>query len=322
MRVAVIGAGMAGLAAARSLASEGVDVQLWDKGRGIGGRMATRRAEQGAFDHGAQRFSARSEAFRAEVEGWRERGWITETEPAAGPAPTPWWLPVPSVNALTKSLAIGLAVTVGTRVTGLRRQHGRWHLALEGGRDPGPFDVVLATAPAPQTAALFAPHGAFREELGRIRYDPTWALMLGCDRGRLDWPETIFSEGADEAAISLLVREGLKPGRADDGALVRLTLHASSAFSLAHLEASEAEVTERLLAALRAQVPFAGAVRVRFSTAQRWRFARVATPLGADCLYDPERGLGVAGDGLLGPRIEAAWTSGRALARAVLDARP
>lgn len=316
MRVAVIGAGMAGLAAAGSLSREGADVHVWDKGRGVGGRLSTRRREQGAFDHGAQRFNARDESFRAQVASWQARGWVAETERASA---EPWWLPVPSANSLPKSLAAGLTITSGVRVMGLRRQHKRWQLALEGAQDERLYDVVLCTAPAPQAAALFAPHAMFQRELAQVRYEPTWAVMLGCDRAQLAWPEPIFSEGGADASISLLVREGRKPGRAVDESLVRLTLHASTAFSETHLERSEADVTELLVAALRAEFAFAREARVRFSTAQRWRFARVATALGQPCLYDAERGLGVASDGLLGPRIEAAWLSGQALARAVLS---
>ena len=43
MRVVVIGAGIAGLVAARELSANDVTVQLVDKGRSVGGRLATRR---------------------------------------------------------------------------------------------------------------------------------------------------------------------------------------------------------------------------------------------------------------------------------------
>jgi predicted NAD/FAD-dependent oxidoreductase len=86
-------------------------------------------------------------------------------------------------------------------------------------------------------------------------------------------------------------------------------VHASSAFSEAHLEASDAEVLAQLVPALERH-----AGRVLHAEAHRWRFARVVRPLGEAACLDRARGVGIAGDGLLGPRIEAAWQSGRALA--------
>jgi len=182
MRVAIIGAGIAGLTAARALSAAGTSVRVFDKGRGVGGRLATRGREQGAFDHGAQRFSARSDAFRQEVQQWHSAGWITETERRSD---EPWFLPVPSANSLAQSLAAGLGVQSSMRATALLRERGAWHLRFEGAPSEGPFDVVLCTAPAPQSGALFGPHDVFRAELGTIRYDPTWALMLGCDSAEI-----------------------------------------------------------------------------------------------------------------------------------------
>jgi renalase len=222
------------------------------------------------------------------------------------------------MNALPASLATGLEVRASTRVQSLERRDRAWWLALEGAADAGPFEIVVVTAPAPQSLALLAPHGARFEPLGAIGYDPCWALTLACDADeRLALPEDPFTEDADDPVIALLAREGRKPGRTPEGPLVRLVVHASSAFSRSELERSEAEVAARLLEALR-QREGLGALRVRFAHAHRWRFARVSKPLGEPCLFDRSRGLGVAGDGLLGPRIEAAWTSGEAIADAIL----
>jgi predicted NAD/FAD-dependent oxidoreductase len=313
VQIAIVGAGMSGLVAARALVAAGAAVSLFDKGRTVGGRLATQGREQGSFDHGAQRFSARSEAFRAEVEAWARDGLVTSV--ARGE--DPWWLPVPSTNALAARLVEGLTVRTSARVTSLVRRDHRWWLAIEGTPEQGPFDVVLLTAPAPQSAALLASQGVFARELASITYAPCWALALACDASGPEWPGTIFTELSDEGPVALVVREGLKPGRQPDGALVRLVTHASVPFSTAHLEASAEEAGARMLDALRA-LPGLDAVRVRWSRAHRWRFARVTHGLGEPCLFDRARGLGVAGDGMLGPRIEAAWESGRAVASAVL----
>jgi renalase len=302
MRIAIVGAGIAGLTAGRALAAAGAAVELFDKGRGLGGRVSTRRRENGAFDHGAQRFSARSPAFVAEVAAWAEAGAVAATEPASEGT---WWLPTPSASALPRHLGAGLAVQTSTRVTGLRRRSQRLWLALEGAPEVGPFDRVLVTAPAPQAAALLGPLGAFERELGAIAYAPTWAVLALTEGSATSGP--VFTT-FDEGPIELVAHEDRKPGRAP-GPPGRLVVHASSAFSEAHLEASDAEVLAQLVPALERH-----AGRVLHAEAHRWRFARVVRPLGEAACLDRARGVGIAGDGLLGPRIEAAWQSGRALA--------
>jgi hypothetical protein len=116
----------------------------------------------------------------------------------------------------------------------------------------------------------------------------------------------------EEGPIELVAREELKPGRSP-GPPGRVVVHASSAFSEAHVEASEAEALAALVPELERR-----AGRVLHAEAHRWRFARVVRPLGEAACFDRARGVGLAGDGLLGPRIEAAWQSGRAVAAAVL----
>jgi predicted NAD/FAD-dependent oxidoreductase len=197
-----------------------------------------------------------------------------------------WWLPTTSTNALPTWLAAGLEIHTSTRVQSLARRDRAWWLELEGSEPRGPYDVVVLTAPSPQSIALLA--------------------TLACDASSASaLSDEIFSEDDAEPSIALIAREGQKPGRVPDGPLVRLVLHAAVAFSREHLEADADEVSRRLLLALRGRDGLAD-LRVRFAHAHRWRFARVSRPLGVPCLFDASRGLGVAGDGLLGPRVEAA----------------
>ena len=313
MRVAIVGAGISGLVLARTLTDAGADVIVFDKGRGVGGRVATRRREQGAFDHGAQRFEARGDTFREVVSGWTKRGLVAPTEPASV---GPWFIPVPSANALPKALAEGLVVKTSARVLALRRSDHAWRLVVEGGDDAGPFDVVLVTAPAPQAAPLVEAHRAFHEALTSVTYDPTWALLVLADAKSARFPTQIFT-APDHMALDLVVRESHKSGRLSDDALVRLTVHATNAFSAAHVEDSEEDVADALVSAMRSH-PGLETLRTRFVQAHRWRFARVRRPLGVPALFDRERGIGIAGDTMLGSRIESAHESGAALAGLVL----
>lgn len=74
VRIGIVGAGMAGLSCAQELRRKGHDTVSFDKGRGPGGRMSTRRIDtppaQTAFDYGVQYFTVRDPAFVTQVATW------------------------------------------------------------------------------------------------------------------------------------------------------------------------------------------------------------------------------------------------------------
>ena len=141
MRVAIIGAGVAGLSAARELAAQGTHVQLFDKSRGVGGRMTTRYAGDWEFDHGAQYFTVSDEGFRAEIDKavaagvaapWSARAVYLKTGELTSDTGRPRFVGAPRMNALPKFWAEGLDIQTGRRVaTALRGES--WTLTLRTG---------------------------------------------------------------------------------------------------------------------------------------------------------------------------------------------
>jgi predicted NAD/FAD-dependent oxidoreductase len=297
--VAIIGAGLAGLAAARALAAAGQPARLFDKGRAPGGRLATRRVlHAGAehrFDHGAQYLRAERAPFAALL---KEAGCAPWPDPARRVA-------VPGMSALGRHMAKGLDVTTGVTIAALREEAAGWHLVHEGGAQ-GPFAAVLVTVPAPQAIPLLAPHRpAMGAALARIRYAPCWTVLASF-AARLDLPDTL----RDHGIIGWAARDSAKPGR--DAAQENWVIQAGPGFSRAHLEDAPESVIAPLLAALPSPEPL-------FASAHRWRFSLLEQPLGEDCLLDGA--LGYASDGCLGGRAEAAFESGAALAARHLASR-
>ena len=62
--IAIVGAGMAAIACARTLVQAGHQVSVFEKSHGLGGRMSTRNSPFGTFDHGAQYFTVRDARFQ------------------------------------------------------------------------------------------------------------------------------------------------------------------------------------------------------------------------------------------------------------------
>jgi renalase len=288
---------------------------VFEKSRGPGGRMATRRAGSFVFDHGAQYLTLRDPRLAGMREAWARSGIIAPWQAGACPAQTRW-VAVPGMNALARHLLDGLAVDWNRTVTALAREGGRWRLIDLAGRPTDGFDCVLVAVPAPQAAALLGGCGGWDAELSAVEMAPCWAVMAADLPARPAAP-VLWRESSPGAAgpLAWFAHDGGKPGRPGTGTWV---LHAGEAYSRRYLEEPPEGVAETLWAAFARQVGLPAAQRPGHLVAHRWRYARVLSPLGRDCLWAPSLGLGACGDWCLGGRVEAALLSGSALAGRVM----
>ena len=326
--VAVIGAGLAGLACARTLAERGCAVTVIDKGRRPGGRASSRRDDAGGgFDHGAQYFTARGAWLARQVDDWARAGvigrWSPRVQRPAAPTvvPTePWWVGTPDMGALAQHLAQGLDVRAGQPVVAVARIGSTWTISIDGpdGAPPPIHAAALVVAvPAAQCATLLGSVSALAGAAAAVVQTPCWATMIGV---RPAAPIDVDAFEDHDGVIAWAAREGSKPGRPghDDG-VERWTLHASTAWSEAHLDAPAAQVCDVLTAAFVDRLA-RGPIAVVHAQAHRWRYARGRTttaPAGA--WFDPPIDLAVCGDWLVAARVEGALTSGVAAAAGLLD---
>lgn len=298
-------------------------MRVFDKARGAGGRMSTRRAGAWGFDHGAQYFTVRDPGFRARVTAWRGEGLVAPwtgriavldggmTVMKAGD--TERLVAAPAMNALCRHLARDLDVRYETRVDRLERTAEGWRLGSSDGLDLGGFDAVVVSAPAPQTAALLegvAPRLAARA--GGVAMSPCWAVMAAFPE-----PLALGFDGAfvHRTPLAWVARNASKPGRPEGEAWV---LHGSPEWSESNLELEPAEAAARLLEAFAAAVG-GGCPDPVHLAAHRWRFALPAAPLVEPCLFDSDLQLAACGDWCGGPRVEGAFLSGLAAAERVLQ---
>jgi len=324
-RIAVVGGGVAGATCARTLADHGLNVEVYDKGRGAGGRLSTRRAESGEdeivrFDHGAPSFEVEDERFRRYLEAWREQGivarWTGRFVELAGPDAEPVereadrFVGTPKMNQLVRHLGADLDVSFGVRVGSLEDDGGRWRVIDEHGESLGVFDAVVATPPAPQTAELLEGTGTpLLAAVREARMLPIWTAMISFDS---EVPVDFDVARIRGGPLGLAVRNASKPGR---GAAETWVLHASHEWSSERLEEGREEVAEALERAFRDLAR--GGVRgvgVAHRSAHRWRYGRVDDAAGRDALYDESRALVLAGDWVAGPGVERAFLSGCAAA--------
>jgi renalase len=311
--IIIIGGGMAGLSAATALASTAQRIIVLDKGRGPGGRMAARRVEIAgetvSFDHGAQYFTVRDPAFRAEVEAWEVEG-VAARWPAAGEEA---WVGTPGMNSPVRAMAEGLDVRWGVRAERLLRNASGW--LVDAGEQQFTATTVLVAVPAEQAAVLLAEAAPDLAALAAgVQSAPCWAVMAGFAAPLPIPSDTVRSE---TDPISWAARNSSKPGR---GGAETWVIHASPARSGELIDAPKDAAAEALLADFFAATG-TPPVKPDHLDAHRWLYAQPAPLGGAPARFDPALGIGIAGDYLHSPRVEGAWLSGRALAEAVCQER-
>lgn len=323
-RVAFVGAGLAGLMAARTLADQGISVQLFEKSRGRGGRSATRRMEVGLqFDHGAQYITVRDQRLANLVRSWLEAGllapWsgrvveVHERQVKEIPNQVQRYVAIPSMSAIGRHLAGDLPIQCSTLVTGITRVNDEWFVASKD-RIHGPFDVLICNAPPDQTRKLVIDHDVnWLPALNGTRMDPCYSVMVAwTEKWQVPFDGAFLS---DSTPFRWIARDSSKIGRPQD--LDCWVLHASTAWSRENLERTPDEVADLLIR----QLPAIDGVKPPerlFAEAHRWRFAEASGAIEQDCLWDPQNRIGACGDWCRASRMEGALLSGMSMAGRIM----
>ncbi len=334
LSVAVVGAGIAGTTVAHALGRAGHAVLLFDKSRGPGGRLATRRlswvdqrgqAATTQLDHGAHGFTARSAAFLAFAESAVQAGWLAEWRPILAADSIPrtdndiWYVPVPDIPSLFRHFLQDVPATWLTTVDTLHKGPLGWQVQAGGVRHASVFDAVVLALPPAQAAPLLHPHRLdWARHASVAPMQPCWTLMGVTDDLQ---PEPGWDLARPPAGLLAgVVRNDARPGRTRVSGQAHWVAHARSGWSRRHLEQPAAWVQQQMQTAVAECV--GRPVDWLHCTVHRWRYALPAawaTAPAAACWWDAEQGLGVCGDFLGGCGVEGAWLSAQALAEALLQ---
>jgi renalase len=311
----VIGAGMAGLTAARRLQQAGQRVVVLDKGRGVGGRMATRRLAQGKADHGAQYFTARTSEFQEFV-----RSLEANTVVQKWPFPFsehPRYVGSEGMSNVAKFMANDLEVCLSEKIVQLRQEANQCVAVSETGKTFLAANVII-TSPAPQTLELLSASGlqlpeVHAQALASIVYAPCLAVMVVLKQPvGIVAPGGVKFESGPVAWLADNQQKGISPQQPT------LTIHASPAFSKAHLDTSLDEASALLLTHLKDYIP---SESIESHQVHRWRYSLVEKTCPQPFLqaHLPFNTF-IGGDGFGDlANVEGAFLSGLRMAQALLD---
>jgi hypothetical protein len=309
----IIGAGLAGLLAAADLQASGFHPLVVDKGRGVGGRLASRRIGSATFDHGAQFITARTARFADLLNEWKRLGLVTEWYRGTDETHI-HWRGVPSMTAIPKHLAKSLNVRLEMKLAVLKQAHSHWLAIFENGETIA-ANAVLLTAPVPQSLALLDAGGvvleaSMREQLEAVEYEPCLAVMALLN-GESNIPQPGFLR-FDSGHVSWIADNQAK----GISAVSAVTIHATPVYSSTHWDDDRQKIGQHLLDVA---VPWLGVEATEFQV-HAWRYARPVHEQDHPCLIlNQSPPLLIAGDAFGGPRVEGAALSGWAAAEVLKE---
>jgi predicted NAD/FAD-dependent oxidoreductase len=342
-KIAIIGAGMAGITAARTLKQAGFHVSVFDKSTHASGRMSGLSTPLGSFDQGAQYFTVRDPRFLKALEevpgtvqvvrAWGStavrvldaRGRVLE---ASHPSREPHFVAQPSMGALVEHWAQPLMddgqIHLEAQVHSIQKDQSNpklWQLRLENESDSAHagFDGVILAIPAPQAQKLIdnstpsVYESRLRHSFKQVQMGPCWTLMVAfAQASQLKvgnfGPQWNAAKSTNHR-IAWLSRESSKPSRSR---VERWTIQASTEWSQEHLGDDHDRIQAKMLKA------FAELSGIYAQPSQAnvklWQYAKTLKPLGVTHQWDEKLNIGTCGDWHLGHRVENAFVSGLSLA--------
>lgn len=312
LRAGIVGAGISGASCAGALAAAGWTVDIFDRARGAGGRLSTRRMEEGWASLGSPFLSAKREPFRSQLREWVRQGWL---EPVRGNiwrgrATVSWtqaqlqnhFRPLIEPSQLVRSLMNGAHLHTLAPVARIEPHT----LILENGETHGGYDCVICSVPGQQAIPLLEGLSRLRERLlDDSHYRPVWSFLMRWEGGP-DAEVIQFDDELLNLAVSQIQGGGL------------WAVHSTHAFAETYLNAGKEEASTRAASALMGLLGLPWPVEVE--AAHLWKMALPTSQQGGFWLGDRENRVALIGDGIAGAGVERAWESGTRLAQALMQA--
>jgi photolyase PhrII len=321
LKIAVIGAGISGLFAARTLSDQGHQVHVLEKSDRSGGRIATQFDSRFAFDTGAQYFTVRDERLDRYVRSWHREGlvqpWkgkvavVKEGRQSREKRVTERWVGVPAMDVISAHLAAGLRIDYNVTIVSAMKNKNRWQLVDSLKKPYEPYDAVIIATPPPQATGLLTSSPKLLDSISQVKMQPCLAVMAAFKK-----PLGLPFDAAfvHESPLKWAARNNSKPRRPAAECWV---FHAGAKWSDMHREKDDKPMVQSLVSQFFKAIAHKPSDPIYHCT-RYWRFAAAVNPLNVGCLWDAGLKIGVCGDWCQMSRIEGAALSGMAMAGRIL----
>jgi len=326
-RIAIIGAGLSGLTALQTLTAAGYEATVFDKSRGSGGRMASKKQDEASWDMGTQYMRAHSPEFARQLSQWQAEGLINEwsLQPAVADLKPDRMHIIPSADQITRYVGM-------PRMTGLSRalldsaaefipavrivradwiadnDAGGWQLSDDQQRTYGPFDGLIISTPPQQAIPLLSSAASLTSLCEQVEMLPCWSLLLTLAEPLPELADALF---VHNSPISWVARNSSKPGR--DAVPESWVIHASHDWSSRHVDDPREQVQQVLMQEFQKLSGIACSHQPAPDKVwlHRWLYSIPANPLDSGFVHDDNTPLALCGDWCHSGSLEGAWFSGR-----------
>ena len=312
-KIAIIGTGLAGLSAA-NLLKDHADITLFEKSRGVSGRMSTRRAEPYFFDHGAQYFTVENSVFQEFIEPMLNENIIERwnahyvhfqgkqiIERKNWRDDKPRYVGTPGMNQVAKFLSKELNIHLNTKIVSLKYKDS-WSLIDEKGQQYSGFDWVICTTPAPQALTLLPDNFLYYDDIKCRKMRSCFSLMLGFKNS---CPFEFDVAQVTDSIIGWIAVNSSKPKRSDHYTLV---VHSSEEYADAHIDGDRAQIMQDLIAETTYITGYDVGL-ADYKTIHGWRYANGVAQKNNIIFLDKKSNLAICGDWCLGRGIEDSFMS-------------
>jgi renalase len=325
-RIAIIGAGISGLSLAHHLKPY-MDCVIFEKARGVGGRMSTRYADEFFFDHGAQFFTARNKEFQKFLAPYIQTGLIQEwsgkiinLEIGKKESKRMWFEPhyvaAPNMNSLCKYLAEELTIHLNTEVAPLTQKgEDGWSLLSKENISLGVFDWVISTAPAAQASTLFHHFLPKNAEIDKVSMKGCYALMIGF---KVPWDKKWIAAQIDNNPLRWISVNSTKPARSKE--LTTFVVHSTHSWAEEHIN-DDMQAAQEFLVGQFEEITGLRCNNADYLSTHRWRYATIDKadePKEPECYFDDLHQIAATGDWASVSRIEDAWLNAYKLSKLIL----
>ncbi len=320
-KVGIIGAGIAGLTIGNKLKKKGFQVEIFDKGRAVGGRTSSRKTEWGYLDHGAQYMTIRNSEFHNFLKTYLPQDflvpWKTKFARLENQKITPEvlgeerYLPRYSMSTLCKYLAASLSIKTQIKITKLN-QDNHWILEDSNGNHYGPFELIIITAPPAQTVELLSNYSSLVKEIAKVEMWPCWTLMLIAENKR---PISFGGIKCNHPILGWIALNNSKPER---GQLQSIIIQANWEWSAENINQDQ-EVIGHILQQEAERVLDVNFSSFTYKSVHLWRYAAPKKVAKQPYFLDQTNHLAVCGDWCVAGRVEGAFLSAIALSEAIFS---